>query len=133
MQTFYKVKSPTREFFCAHCRSPRGLKYQRQLRPRHFLQMMVLTIVATMLLFPWMQWKSVALFFLFWAMFDIVLKMLYRKDLKCPYCGFDPTWYRRDVRVARRQVEQFLKENPQTPILKNRTFLTSEVTHSNLQ
>ena len=28
-------------------------------------------------------------------------------ELPCPHCGFDATWYKRDVKVARRQVLDF--------------------------
>ena len=33
------------------------------------------------------------------------------------YCGFDPTWYKKDVTLARRKVEEFLKQNPESPVM----------------
>jgi hypothetical protein len=51
-----------------------------------------------------------------WGLFESIHKSLYRKDLKCPYCGFDPKWYKKDVKLARQKVEEFLKQNPDSPV-----------------
>ena len=29
------------------------------------------------------------------------------KQISCPHCGFDATWYKRDVKVARQLVKDF--------------------------
>lgn len=107
-----------KEFFCACCRSPRTLRYSRRLLGRHFIQILVLTIVVAACVYPWLNWKGVMSMPIIWAIFESVHKSLFRKDVKCPYCGFDPTWYKKDVRVARKQVEDFLKQNPDSPILR---------------
>lgn len=104
---FYKVKNPQREFFCALCRAPRQMKYGRNLQGRHFLQIVLLSIIASWLLFPWFKEKSLISFFFVWIVYELVHKFLYRRELPCPYCGFDATWYRRDVNVAKRLVEEF--------------------------
>src|SRR5665647_1790093 len=107
-----------RDFFCACCRSPRKLRYDRSLQSRHYGQILVLTVVVTAGSFPWLVWKGVFALPIIWAFFESTHKSLYRKDLKCPFCGFDPTWYKKDVKLARRKVEEFLKQNPQSPILQ---------------
>lgn len=68
--------------------------------------------------FPLIQWKGIAFLPIIWASFESIHKSLYRKDLMCPYCGFDPKWYKKDVKFARQKVEKFLKQNPDSPILK---------------
>lgn len=112
------MKKTKKEFFCACCRSPRTLRYSRRLENRHFVQIMVLTLVFAACVYPWLSWKGVMSMPIIWALFESIHKSLFRKDVKCPYCGFDPTWYKKDVRVARRQVEDFLKQNPDSPILR---------------
>lgn len=46
-----------------------------------------------------------------WMSFELINKMLYRKDIPCPYCGFDATWYRRDVKIAHKKVQEYWKMN----------------------
>lgn len=115
---FFQVKNPHASFFCACCRAPRALRYQRMTSGANLIQIAVLTSFLTWALFPWFQWKTVGSFFVLWAGFESIRKMLYRRELPCPYCGFDATWYRRDVRVARQQVETFLKEHPDSPVFR---------------
>jgi hypothetical protein len=104
---FYKVKNPKKEFLCALCESPRQLKYGRYLSIKNYLQVATLSAVEAWLLFPLMSYRVVYLVFINWLLFEVIHKVLYRRELPCPYCGFDPTWYRRDVKVARRLVKDF--------------------------
>jgi hypothetical protein len=104
--------------YCALCRSPRRVRYSRNLKAQHYGQILVLTIVLTACTFPWLQFKGFVALPLIWAIFESIHKSLYRRDLKCQYCGFDPTWYKKEIRLARQQVEDFLKQNPESPILK---------------
>ena len=106
---FYKVKKATRNFICPLCSSPREMRYDKQLSQKHFVQIFILSGSLAWLLFSWMGIKALSLFFVVWIVFEVVNKMLYRKEIPCPYCGFDATWYRRDVRVARKKVEEFWK------------------------
>jgi hypothetical protein len=89
------------------------VRYSRTLKPIHYAQITLFTVATTWLLLPWFEFKSLGSFFIFWAAFEFSQKTLYRRDLKCKSCGFDPTWYKRDVKVARRQVEEYLAKNPQ--------------------
>ena len=41
----------------------------------------------------------------------MINKLLYRKEIACPYCGFDATWYRRDVKKANELVKDFWLKN----------------------
>jgi ribosomal protein L37E len=59
-----------------------------------------------------MKERVLFLFFFFWAIGECIRKILHRKEIPCPHCGFDMTWYRRDVRIAKKIVEDFWKKNP---------------------
>jgi hypothetical protein len=112
------MKKSVSECFCALCRSPRKLRYSRHLSNMHYGQILVLTLVFTYLTFPWLSWKGAMSLPVIWMMFESIHKSLYRKDLKCPFCGFDPKWYKKDVKLARQKVEEFLKQNPDSPVLR---------------
>lgn len=115
---FFRAKNPKKNFFCALCRAPRSLTLERHLSSINFVQIAVLTVFLTWALFQWLEWKTLGSFFIIWAGFEFVRKTLYRKELKCQYCGFDATWYKKDVRIARRQVEEFVKSNPQAKVFR---------------
>lgn len=119
------MKKNSKDCFCALCRSPRKLRYSRYLSGQHYVQILILTVAITAAAFPWFAWKGVSVLPLVWAAFESIHKSLYRKDLKCPYCGFDPKWYKKDVKLARQKVEEFLKQNPESPILRRRTEETT--------
>src|SRR6218665_3906675 len=108
----------SKECFCALCRSPRKLRYSRYLSSANYGQIFILTLVVTAAAYPWLEWKGAISLPIIWGLFESIHKSLYRKDLKCPYCGFDPKWYRKDVKLARQKVEEFLKQNPESPVLK---------------
>jgi hypothetical protein len=84
----------------------------------NYLQILALASALTYLAFPLIQWKGIAFLPFVWILFESIHKSLYRKDLKCPFCGFDPKWYKKDVKFARQKVEEFLKQNPDSPIHK---------------
>jgi hypothetical protein len=105
------------ECFCALCRSPRVIRYSRRLMVRHYFQILTLAFVFTAATYSWFSWNGAFALPLIWFIFEATHKTLYRKDLQCPFCGFDPTWYKKDVKLARRKVEEFLKQNPDGPIM----------------
>jgi hypothetical protein len=116
-QTFKPNKNEKTECFCALCRSPRVIRYSRRLMVRHYFQILTLGFVFTAATYSWFAWNGVAALPIIWIIFESTHKSLYRKDLKCPFCGFDPTWYKKDVKLARRKVEEFLKQNPESPVM----------------
>lgn len=116
-ETFKRTKSDKTECFCALCRSPRVIRYSRRLKGRHYLQILTLGLVFIAATYSSFGFMGASALPLIWATFESIHKSLYRKDLKCPYCGFDPTWYKKDVKLARRKVEEFLKQNPESPLL----------------
>jgi hypothetical protein len=87
--------------------------------------------VATAATWPWLTWKGALSLPIIFMIFDSTYKSLYRKDLKCPYCGFDPAWYKKDVKFARQKVEEFLRNNPDSPVAQRARTLENSL--SNLQ
>lgn len=104
---FFKVKKANKNFLCPLCSAPRQMRYSKQLNEKQFIQIFVLSAFLSWAFFPIMGLKALTLIFLVWIGFEVVNKLLYRKEIPCPYCGFDATWYRRDVKVARKLVDQF--------------------------
>lgn len=116
---FYKVKNPQRKFLCALCSAQREIKYSKNLSYKNYLQIVVISIALSWISFSFMGPKTVFAIFLVWPIFEITNKMLYRKEIPCPYCGFDATWYRRDVNIANAKVKEFWQDN--YPELVNKT------------
>ena len=111
-------KQVRQDCFCALCRTPRKLRYSRRLQLRQVGQILVLTLGLTAVLAPWLDWKGAMSLPIVWVVFEMVRQSLYRKELTCPSCGFDPTWYKKDVKIARQKVEDFLKQNPESPVMR---------------
>ncbi len=107
---FYKAKNPQKRFFCVLCRAPREMSLGKKLTLINYLQILVISCSLGFILYPLMKLKVVFVLFIVWAIFETVKKILYRKEVPCPYCGFDATWYRRDVKVAKKMVENFWDE-----------------------
>ena len=104
---FYKVRNPRKNFLCALCTAPRQMKYSKNLTGKHYIEILVLSATAITICVPLVGVKAALLFFPVWMAIEISNKLLYRKDIPCPYCGFDATWYRRDVTVANKKVKDF--------------------------
>lgn len=112
---FVKVKNPKKEFLCALCSAPRQLRYSKNLSRKNYLQIIVTSVVASWVLFPLMGLNSLFSVFFVWTAFEVTNKFLYRKEIPCPYCGFDATWYKRDIKLARRKVEDFWTDRTNGP------------------
>lgn len=108
---FYKVKNPNKNFLCALCSAPRSMKYSKNLNRKQAFQILLISVTLSWLFYPIVGPESVFAVFLVWTIFEMVNKMLYRKEIPCPYCGFDATWYRRDVKKANELVKDFWATN----------------------
>ena len=111
------------ECFCALCRSPRKIRYSRHLSLFNYFQILFLSLFISFILYPYIGWKGGVSLPLIWIIFESLHKSLYRKELICPVCGFDPKLYRKNVKFAREKVEAFLQNNPESPIfMKGQNF-----------
>jgi len=100
----FKVKNPTVSFYCALCRTPRALTTSFRLSIKNYLQISLLTIATTATLYSVMSFRGIFSFFVFLGAFEWVRRANYRKELPCPHCGFDASWYKKDVKIARKLV-----------------------------
>lgn len=107
----YKAKNPKEEFYCPLCRTKRAISNSFRLKAKNYMQVLLVSIVLMGMLYPWMQFKSSFVFFVVWAGFEAGFRMAYRKEIPCPHCGFDASWYKKDVKVARRLVKDFWDEH----------------------
>ena len=106
----FKYKNPSSKFLCPLCGIERAVRYSPRLTLKNYLQIIMLSIPVIYFLFPLMEMRSFFSFFLIWFIFEGTVRTLYAKEVPCPHCGFDASWYKRDVRVAREKVQEFWKK-----------------------
>lgn len=111
----FKYKNPAMEFYCPLCRTPRAFTTSPRLSLFNYAQVFAIGGALMWVLFPIMNWKSFFVFFTVWLGFEMVIRARFRKEIPCPDCGFDASWYKRDVKVARQKVSEFWNtEEPKT-------------------
>lgn len=103
----YKFKNKANTFFCPLCRTERGISISPRLTKKNFIQIFLTSVILGSLLFPLMGIKCFFIFFVSWGIFELAVRTDYKKQIACPHCGFDATWYKRDVKVARQLVKDF--------------------------
>ncbi|MDD4973908.1 MAG: hypothetical protein PHY93_06130 [Bacteriovorax sp.] len=103
----YKYKNKASTFFCPLCRSERGISISPRLSKKNYAQILLTSIVLGSFLFPFIGVKCFFIFFVSWGVFELAVRTDYKKQIACPHCGFDATWYKRDVKVARQIVKDF--------------------------
>ena len=103
----FKMKNPSLSFFCPLCSTERSIANHHSLKARHFVQISILTAFTTLVSYPLMGARALVSFFIYWAALDLFRRLHFRKEVPCPHCGFDASWYKKDVKVARRLVEEF--------------------------
>lgn len=107
----YRYKKPAMQFFCPLCRTERSITIHHKLTPLNYAQMVLLTGIITALAFPLGGFKTLAVFFPLWMAFEMTRRHLFSREVPCPHCGFDASWYKRDVKVARKRVAEFWEVN----------------------
>jgi hypothetical protein len=103
----YKYKSPAKAFFCPLCRTERAITISPRLTKKNYFQILLTSIIFGAMLFPLMGIKCFFIFFVLAAAFELSIRTDFKKQVPCPHCGFDATWYKKDVKVARKLVKDF--------------------------
>lgn len=103
----YRYKNSVNTFFCPLCSTERVYRTRPKLNALNHAQIALLTLISTAALYSVMGLKALFLYFAYWAIFEMSVRVLFRKEVPCPHCGFDASWYKRDVKVARRLVQEF--------------------------
>ena len=103
----YRYKNPATAFFCPLCRTERAVTISPRLTAKNFVQILLTSIIFGAALYPLMNLRSFFVFFVVWAIFEVAIRSDFKKQVPCPHCGFDATWYKKDVKVARQLVRDF--------------------------
>lgn len=93
--------------YCALCsRSRKQRVASPNLTLQNHGQIIIIAVFAAWSLYSAM---GMAVFFLYpfiWMVMEFSKKSIYRKEVKCPHCGFDAICYVRDVRKAKALIKQ---------------------------
>ncbi|PIK13830.1 hypothetical protein [Halobacteriovorax sp. JY17] len=116
----YKHKNPKMEFFCPLCTTKRAFHSTPRLSAKNYFQLTLSSILAGAALYPLMGIRSYFVFFIFWALFEAAVRMNFRKEIPCPHCGFDASWYKKDVKMAKKIVHEFWENKNPTPEIKEK-------------
>lgn len=103
----FRLKNPAKEFFCPLCSTKRAFTISPRLQVHNYFQISMMSIFLAMICYPLMEWRGVFFFFPVWIGFEASVRILFRREIPCPHCGFDASWYQRDVKVTRRLVQEF--------------------------
>jgi len=130
----YRFKKPAMQFFCPLCRTERAISMGHRLSVMNYLQITLVTLMITAALYEWVELRGLLSFFPLWMGFEGIRRMLFSRQVPCPHCGFDASWYKRDVKVARRLVGEFWgdkqsekdKESGKAPPVPEPTIIEAE-------
>ncbi|MEE2743418.1 MAG: hypothetical protein VYD54_05885 [Bdellovibrionota bacterium] len=118
----FHYKGPFKHFYCPLCRTKRAIVHDYKLTKQNFIQILLITIMINLVVYPFTGLKGLFFIFLVWGAFEFFKRSLFKKEIPCPHCGFDASWYKKDVKVARKLVKEFWNskeqnksEPPQTP------------------
>jgi predicted RNA-binding Zn-ribbon protein involved in translation (DUF1610 family) len=111
----YKIRKPQTMFFCPLCSTQRALRYSARLNQRQYIQVLITSLVLMMGFFPLMGERVFFWPLVVWGVMEGMNKLMFRKEVPCPHCGFDATWYKKDVRVAKRLVKEFWQRRDAPP------------------
>ena len=103
----YKYTKSHEKFFCPLCTTERAFTIGHKISLKNFGQIIIATLFVSLLLYPFMGFESIYSFFAVWACFEIGLRLNFRKEIACPHCGFDASWYRKDIRIAKKLIDEF--------------------------
>lgn len=103
----YRYKNPTLAFMCPLCSTKRVIRYRPHLTILNYIQIIFISAAFSYFAYPLMGPRSFFVIFVLWAIFEAAVRILFKKEIPCPHCGFDAAWYKRDVKVTRVKVQEF--------------------------
>jgi len=103
----YCYKEPFKNFYCPLCGTKRSIVNNYRLTGKNFIQILLITVMINLLIFPVTGFKGAFFIFLVWGGFEFIKRSLFKKEIPCPHCGFDASWYKKDVKVARKLVQEY--------------------------
>jgi hypothetical protein len=109
----YRYKKAALRFFCPLCATERAITTHPHVTRKNHLQFLLATVLISMPLYQQMQGFVVVFYFMIWGAFEAIIRAKFRKEVPCPHCGFDASWYKRDVKVTRERVKNFWQDKTQ--------------------
>ncbi|MFI5389895.1 MAG: hypothetical protein ACHQYQ_00935 [Bacteriovoracales bacterium] len=99
----YKLRNPKLEFFCPLCRTERGFIYNSKLSWKNYFQITLITL----LFFPIFGPRVFVFFLAIAAIMELILRIFLKNEIQCPHCGFDASWYKKDIKTTRKKIQEF--------------------------
>lgn len=106
----FRKKNPVMKFFCPLCGTERSFSIRPRLSRKNYLQVVVTSLFLSVCLYPLIKVAALFAIFVVWGAAEFGVRTLFRKEIPCPHCGFDASWYKRDVKMAQSKVKEFWKE-----------------------
>jgi hypothetical protein len=128
---YHYLRAGRIHFFCPLCHHHQSTNSLRRVSLRNIGQLLLLTLATSYLAWPLFGSKGLALFFPYWATFELVYRFRKRQALICQSCGFDPFLYKQDVKRARASLRKHWEDRIQKENLfagkKLKNYQTSEL------
>ena len=93
------------KYHCPLCRSLNQVRYDGKMSARQVLGILSFSLVILYAFLSRLEAGAIVLCFLAWALVEIFNRLMYRSEIPCKGCGFDPIWYKKDIRKAREILE----------------------------
>ncbi len=103
---FQFVREGKLHFFCPLCHYHQSTSTISKVRLKHHAQIAILTAASTLIAFPLFGFSGIALYLVYWTVFEFFYRLRKRQALVCESCGFDPFLYKQDVVMARKALRQ---------------------------
>ncbi|MFN8791501.1 MAG: hypothetical protein ACK5Y2_08630 [Bdellovibrionales bacterium] len=103
------------ECYCAFCKTPRRVYFEKSLRLRHFFWSFMMSLACSFLI--WGEYDPKSLLFCVVGLMtaEVFTKIRWRIHLTCRACGFDPVLYVKNPDAAATRVKEFLKKRQEDP------------------
>jgi|GEM_PF-5763243 len=106
----FRIKNSRFHFLCPLCASERSLRYSPFLSSSLKFKLAVISLFLFFLTFPLLQERGFILPFLVFSLGFLINRALYKKEIPCPYCGFNALTYKKDVIKAKEEVKVFWQQ-----------------------
>ena len=97
--------------FCALCGIKRQFKGERRLTKKMYAEIVSIGGFISLILYPIFAWKSIISLLIVAMIYEFINMSVYRKEVQCPHCGFDPVWYRKNWRKAKSMIASKIESN----------------------
>ncbi len=103
----FQHKKVLTRFYCPLCNTKRSFTISPRLQLRHYFHISLTSAIIILSTYSIMGLRSLFWPLVVWALFECGARLLFKKEIPCPYCGFDASWYKKDVKTAKRLVQEF--------------------------